>query len=187
METAHSGFVQPRSTPKRPICDQERSLQTPQPAADTSLASNLYSEEFDTIETNIAEHEPEFDVNATNWDVESLNYSDSEESTPWIGPPIPMTHPTAGRELRHVVRHERSEDEMWSPFRNKTDFDFARCFIEAKVPKDHMDRYFKKDLGPEGSSINSAYRLFEAIDELESGMGMKSWKEGFVSFSETVR
>ena len=76
---------------------------------------------------------------------------------------------------------------MWSPFRNKTDFELARWFIEAKVPKDHMDRYFKKDLGPEGSSINSAYWLFEAVDELESGMGMKSWKEGFVSFSETVR
>ena len=55
-----------------------------------------------------------------------------------------------------------------------------------KVPKDHMDRYFKKDLGPEGSNINSAYRPFEAVDELESGMGMKSWREGFVSFSETV-
>ena len=51
----------------------------------------------------------------------------------------------------------------------------------------HMDRYSKKDLGPEGSSINSAYRLLEAVDELESGMGMKSWKEVFQSFSETVR
>ena len=76
---------------------------------------------------------------------------------------------------------------MWSPFRNKTDFELARWFIEAKVPKDHMDRYFKKDLSPEGSSINCAYRLLEAVDESESGMGMKSWKEGFVSFSETVR
>ena len=138
METAHSGFVQPRSTPKRPICDEERSPQTPQPAADASLASNLYSEEVDTIETNIAEHESEFDVNATNLDLESLNFSDSEESTPWIGPSIPTTHPTAGRSIRHVVRHERSEDEMWSPFRNKTDFELARWFIEAKVSKDHM-------------------------------------------------
>ena len=76
---------------------------------------------------------------------------------------------------------------MWSPFRNKTKFELAWWFIEAKVPKDHMNRYFKKDLGPEGSSINSAYQLLEAVDELESGMGMKSWKEGFVSFSETVR
>ena len=90
MKTAHSGFIQPQSTPKRPICDKERPLQTPQPAADTSLASNLYSKEFDTIETNIAEHEPEFDVNVTNSDVESLNFPDSEESTPWIGPPILM-------------------------------------------------------------------------------------------------
>ena len=49
-----------------------------------------------------------------------------------------------------------------------------------------MDRYFQKYLGPEGSSINSAYRLLDAVDELESGMGMKSWKEWFVSFSETV-
>ena len=188
METAHSGFVQPRSTPKRPICDEERPLQTPQPAADSSLtSSNLYSEEFDTIEMNIAENEPEFDVIATNSDVESLNHSDSEESTPWIGPSIPTAHSTAGRSLRDIVRHERSEEEMWSPFRNETDFELARWFIEAKVPNDHMDRYFKKDLGPEGSSINSAYRLLDAVDALESGMGMKSWKEGSVSFSESVR
>ena len=73
METAHSGFVQPRSTPERPICDEEPPLQTLQSAADTSIASNLYSEEFDTIERNIAKHEPELDVNATNSDVESLN------------------------------------------------------------------------------------------------------------------
>ena len=70
METAHSGFVQPLSTPKRRICDEERALQTPQPepAADTSLTFNLYSEDFDTIQTNIAEHESELDVNATNSD-----------------------------------------------------------------------------------------------------------------------
>ena len=182
METAHSA----RSTPKRRICDEESPLQTPQRAADASLDSNLYSEEFDTIETNIAEHEPEFHVNATNSDVESLNYSESEERTRWIGPPIPTTHPTARRSVRHVVRHERSEDEICSPFQNKTAFELARWFIEAKVPKNHMDRYFKKDLGSEGSSINSAYRLLEAVDDLESGMGMKSWKEGFVSFSKTV-
>ena len=125
MEIAHSGFVQPRSIPKPPICDEESPLQTPQPAADASLAFNLFSEEFDTIETNIAEHEPEFDINTTNSGVESLNYSDSEESTPWIGPPIPTTHPTAGISIRHVVQHERSEGEMWSPFRNKTDFELA--------------------------------------------------------------
>ena len=180
METAHSGFVQPQSTPKRPICDEERPLQTQQPAADSDLTSNLYSEGFDTIETNIAEHEPELDVNSTNSDLERLHYSDSEESTPWIGPPIPTTHPTAGRSLRHVVRHEISGDEMWLLCRNKTDFKLARWFIEAKAPNDHLDRYFKKDLGPEGSSINSAHRLLEAVDELESGMGMKSWRGGFV-------
>jgi len=59
-------------------------------------------------------------------------------------------------------------------------------FIEAKVPKDHIDRYFKKDLGPGECSIQSTYILLEAVDQLESGMRMKSWKEGFVSFSETV-
>ena len=180
METAHSGFVQLQSTPKR-------SLQTPQPAADSDLTSNLCSEEFDTIEMNIAEHEAELDVKATKSDTESLHYSDSEESTPWIGPPIPTTHPTTRWSLRQVVWHKRSEDEKWLPFRNKTEFELAQWFIEAKVPNDQMDRYFKKDLGPEGSSINSAYRLLEAVDELESEMGMKSWKGVFVSFSETVR
>jgi len=75
---------------------------------------------------------------------------------------------------------------MWLPFRNKTDFELALWFIEAKVPKDHIDRYFKKDLGPGECNIQSAYLLLEAVDQLESGMGMKSWKEGFVSFSEAV-
>ena len=187
METEHSGFVQPRSTPKRSIYDKERPLQTAQLVADSSLTSDLYSQEFDTIETNIAENEPEFDVNTTNSDLESLNYSDSEESTPWTGPPIPTAHPTAGRSLWHVVRHKRSEDAIWSPFQNKRDFELAQWFIEAKVPKNHMDRYFKKELGSEGSGISPCYRLLEAVDELESGMAMKSWKEGFVSFSETGR
>ena len=185
METAHSNFLQPQSTPKPPICDEERPRRTPQPAADTSLTCKLYSEEFDTIETN-TQNEPKLNVNPTNSDVESLNYPDSEESTLWIGPPIPTTHPTAGRSLQPIVWHERSEVEMWSPFRNTTDLELARWFIEAKVPKNQMDRYFKKDLGPEGSSIDTAYRLLHAVDELESGMGMKWWKEGHVLFSETV-
>jgi hypothetical protein len=75
---------------------------------------------------------------------------------------------------------------MWLLFRNKTDFELAGRFIEAKVPKDHIDRYFKKDLGPGDCNIQSAYHLLEAVDQLESGMGMKSWREGFVSFSEAV-
>ena len=70
MERAHSGFVQPQSTPKRPICEEERSLQTLQPAADSSPTSpNQHSEEFNIIETNISENEPEFDVSPTNSDV----------------------------------------------------------------------------------------------------------------------
>jgi hypothetical protein len=189
METAHFGFVQPQRMLQRPISDEERPAQIPLPA-DSDLTFNLlgeeFSEEFSTAETNIDANEPDLYANAVDSDVESLNYSDTEESTPLVGLPIPTTHPTAGRSLRDVVRLEKSEDEMWSPFRNKTDFELARWFIEAKVPKDHMDRYFKKNLGPEGSNINSAYRLLETVDQLESGMGMKSWKEGFVSFSEAV-
>ena len=172
---------------KTPNLSQRMSSRNQQPAADSSLISNLYSEEFDTIETNITENETEFDVNTTNLDVKSVNYSDSEGNTTPIGPPIPKIHITAGRSLRDVVRHAISEDEMWSPFQNKIDFELARWLIEAKVPKDHMDRYFKENLGPEGSSINSAYWLLDAVNELESGMGMKSWKEGFVSLSEAVR
>jgi len=75
---------------------------------------------------------------------------------------------------------------MWLLFRNKTDFELARWFIEAKVPKDHIDRYFKKDLGPGDCDIQSAYRLLEAVDQLESGVGMKSSKEGLVSLSKAV-
>ena len=50
METAHSCFVQPQSTLKRQVYDEERPLQTPQLAADSDQTSNLYSEEFNTIE-----------------------------------------------------------------------------------------------------------------------------------------
>jgi len=40
----------------------------------------------------------------------------------------------------------------------------AQWFIGAKVPKDHIDRYFKKDLGPRDCNIHSAYRLLKAVD-----------------------
>src|SRR5437879_5317961 len=187
MERAHFGFVQPRSTRQRPICDEEQPAQIPLPATDFDVTSNLLGKEFSTLEPNIAENYPDISENVTDSDVESLNLLDAEGDTPWVGLPIPTKHPTAGRPLWDVVQHERSEDEMWAPFRNKTDFELARWFIEAKVPKDHVDRYFKQGLAPEDSNIKSAYRLLEAVDELESGMGMKSWKEGFVSFSEAVR
>ena len=186
MERAHFGFVQPRSTRQRPICDEEQPAQIPLPATDFDATSNLLGKEFGTLEPNIAENYPDISENINDSDVESLNLSDAEGDTPQVGLPIPTKYPTAGRPLWDVVQHDRSEDEMWVPFRNKTDFELARWFIEAKVPKDHVDRYFKQGLAHEDSNIKSAYRLLEAVDELESGMGMKSWKEGFVSFSKAV-
>ena len=61
----------------------------------------------------------------------------------------------------------KSEDKMWSSFQNKHDFELARWFIKANVSKDHMDGYFKNQLGSEDSSFSSAYQLPEAIDELK--------------------
>jgi len=184
METAHSGFVQSWGTLEWPICDEEPPAQIPQPAVD--LASNVLDEEFSIIESYTGENEIDSDGGVANSDVESLNLPDTDESIPWAALPLPMKHSTAGRPLRDVVQNERSQDEMWLPLRNKMDFELAWWFIEAKVLKDHIDRYFKKDLGPGDCNIQSAYRLLEAVDQLESGMGMKSWKEGFVSFSKAV-
>ena len=123
----------------------------------------------------------------SNSDVESLSFSNREDcSTDQIELPAPTNHNTAGRVLRDGVKYRKAEDELWEPFQNQIDFELAQWFIEAKVPKEHIDRYFKKGLRPENSTIKSAYHLLEAVDELESGMGMKSWKEGFASFSELV-
>ena len=72
------------------------------------------------------------------------------------------------------------------PFKNKTDFELAQWFIQAKLPKNYIDKYFKPELGLEKSTIKSVYRLFDAVDKFKSGMGMKSLKEEFVSFSEAV-
>jgi len=62
----------------------------------------------------------------------------------------------------------------------------AQWLIEGKVQKDHIDRYFRNDLGPGDNNIQSTYLLYEAVHQLESGTGMKSWKEEVVSFSEAV-
>jgi len=105
METVYSHFVQPQSVLKHPICNKERHAQIPLPA-DSDPTSNPYSQKFDIIETYISEIEAEIDLNATDSEVESLNYSDSEEITPWVGPPILTTHPTAGRSLRNIVQDE---------------------------------------------------------------------------------
>jgi len=72
---------------------------------------------------------------------------DPEGSTPEVELPIPTQHPTAGRSLRDLVRHEGSEHEMWLPFKNKTDFELAQWFIEAKVPKNYINKYFRLELG----------------------------------------
>ncbi|KAG0133447.1 hypothetical protein HOY82DRAFT_538187 [Tuber indicum] len=50
----------------------------------------------------------------------------------------------------------------------------STLWVGLPIPTEHVT----------AGSIKSAYRLLEAVDELESGMGMKSWKEEFVSFSE---
>ena len=118
--------------------------------------------------------------------MESLNLSDTKGSKSEIKLLIPTEHLIAGRSLRDVVRHKPSEDKMWLLFKNNTDFELAQWFIEAKVPKDHIDKYFKQALGPEDSTLKSAYRLFDTVDQFESAIRMKSWKEGFVLFSETV-
>ena len=75
---------------------------------------------------------------------------------------------------------------MWSPFQNKGAFELGRWLIDANVAMDDIDRYFKEELGPEGRRISFAYWLLEAVDKWETGIGMKSRKKGFVSFSETV-
>jgi len=179
-ETKHSGFVQSRGTLDQPICDEEHSEQIPQPAANFDLTSNLLEKEFTGIEPYTGENELDLDENKVDPDVESLNLLDTKESTPEVELPIPTKHPTAGRSLRDVIRHEQSEDEMRLPFKNKTDFELAQWFIDAKVRKDNIDKYLKQDLGPEDSTHKSAYRLFDTPDQLESGMGIKRWKEEFV-------
>ncbi|KAG0131555.1 hypothetical protein HOY82DRAFT_607988 [Tuber indicum] len=151
----------------------ERPTQIAQPG-DSDITFNLIGNKFRAIEDNISKNEPDIDAKTTDWDVESDNFSETEGSTPWVGLPILTEHATTGRSLRDIVRHETSHDEIWVPFRTESYFELARWFIEAKVPTDHIGRYFRKGLGPESSSIKSAYRLLEAVDELESWMGMKS-------------
>jgi len=165
METAQSDFVQSWGTLKRPICDEKPLAQIPQQAID--LASNVLCEEFSTIESDTGENEVDSDGDVANSEVESLNFSDTDESIPWAGLPLPMKHSTAGRPLQDVVQNERSEDEMWLPLRNKTDFELAWWFIKGKVPKDYIDRYCKKDLGPGNCNIQSTYCLLEAVNQLE--------------------
>jgi len=186
IETEHSSCVLSGSTLAQPICDEERSEQIRHPAADFDLASNLLYEEFGTIEPYTSENKRDFDESEVHSDVDSPNLSDTEGSTPEVKLRIPTKHPTTGRSLRDVVQHERSEDEMWLSFKNKTDLELAQWFIEAKVPKDQIDKYFKQKLGQEDSTLRSANRLFDTVDQLESGMGIKSANEGFVSFSEAV-
>jgi len=184
METADSGIVQSLCTLEWPIWDKETPAQIPQPLVD--IISNVLDQEFSTIESYTSTNKVNSNGEVANSDMQILNLSDTDASIRWAELPLPLKHATAGQPPRDVVRNERSEDEVWSPFRNKTDFELAGWFIEANVPKDHMYRYFKKDLGPGDCNIQSAYRLLQGIDQLESGMGMKSRKEEFVSFCEAV-
>ncbi|KAG0643365.1 hypothetical protein HOY80DRAFT_1094438 [Tuber brumale] len=137
------------------------------------------------IRTLLADYEPESDHSIADSDIESLNLFEREDRlTDFVESWAPTKYHTAGRVLCDAVQRQKAEDELWAPFQNKTDFELAQWFIEAKVLEEHIDRYFKNGLGPENSTIKSAYRLFHTVDELESGLGMRSWKEGLVSFTE---
>ncbi|KAG0126695.1 hypothetical protein HOY82DRAFT_542394 [Tuber indicum] len=109
----------------------------------------------------MADYETESDHSDADSDIESLRLSDREDRLAAIvESPAPTNHSTAGRALR----------DGW--------------FIKAKVPKEYIDRYLKLRLGPENSTIKSVYRLHAAVDELQLGLGKKSWNEGIASFSE---
>ncbi|KAG0640123.1 hypothetical protein HOY80DRAFT_1000449 [Tuber brumale] len=180
IEKQHLDFVRPPQAVQQTIGDRVQPL-NPFPEA------NETHELHNSIEVQIADYEPESDHSIADSGVESLNLFEREDRlTDFVESRAPTKHHTAGRVLRDAVQRQKAEDELWAPFQNKTDFELAQWFIEAKVPKEDIDRYFKNGLGPENSTIKSAYRLFHTVDELESGLGMRSWKKGLVSFTELV-
>ncbi|KAG0633524.1 hypothetical protein HOY80DRAFT_1104646 [Tuber brumale] len=178
IEKQHLDFVRPPQAVQQTIGDI---VQPSNPFPEANEIHELHN----SIEIQIADYEPESDHSIADSDVESLNLFEREDRlTDFVESWAPTKHHTAGRVLRDTVQRQKAEDELWAPFQNKTDFELGQWFIEAKVPKEHIDRYFKNRLGPENSTIKSAYRLFHTVDELELGLGMRSWKEGLVSFTE---
>ncbi|KAG0641324.1 hypothetical protein HOY80DRAFT_883359, partial [Tuber brumale] len=177
----HPDFVRP------PQAVQQTIGQTVQPANPFPEANETH-ELHNSIEIQIADYEPESDHSIGDSDIESLNLFEREDClADFVESRAPTKHHTAGRVLRDAVQRQKAEDELWAPFHNETDFELAQWFIEAKVLKEHIDRYFKNGLGHKNSTIKSAYRLFHTVDELESALRMRSWKEDLVSFTELVR
>ncbi|KAG0639401.1 hypothetical protein HOY80DRAFT_1074395 [Tuber brumale] len=180
IEKQHLDFVRPLQAVQQTIGDR---VQPPNPFPEANEIHELHN----SIEIQIADYEPQSDHSIADSDVESLNLFEREDRlTDFVESRAPTKHHTTGRVLRDAVQCQKAKDELWAPFQNKTDFELAQWFIKAKVPKEHIDRYFKNGLGPKNSTIKSGYRLFHTVDELESGLGMRSWKEGLVSFTELL-
>ncbi|KAG0644303.1 hypothetical protein HOY80DRAFT_1075254 [Tuber brumale] len=178
IEKQHPDFVPPPQAVQQTVGER---VQPPNPFPEANETHELHN----SIEIQIADYEPESDHSIADSYVESLNLFEREDRlTDFVESRAPTKHHTAGRVLRDAVQRQKAEDELWAPFQNNTDFELAQWFIEAKVPNEHIDRYFKNGLGPENSTIKSAYRLFHTVDELELGLGMRSWKKGLVSFTE---
>ncbi|KAG0644729.1 hypothetical protein HOY80DRAFT_1097389 [Tuber brumale] len=176
----HPDFVRPPQAVQETIGDR---VQPPNPFPEANETHELHN----SIEIQVADYESESDHSIADLDIESLNLFERGDClADFVESRAPTKHHTAGRALRDAVQSQKAEDELWAPFQNKTDFELAQWLIEAKVPKEHIDRYFKNGLRPENSTIKSAYRRFRTIDELELGLGMRSWKEGMISFTELV-
>jgi len=43
----------------------------------------------------------------------------------------------------------------------------------------NIDKYLNNQLGPQVTTLKSAYRLFDTDDQLESGWGWRAGKRGF--------
>lgn len=76
--------------------------------------------------------------------------------------------------------------DIWKPFRSGYEFRLARWFVDANVPKRHIDSFFNDGLartpppvtpgGADGESFTSAYTLAKLLDDLDPDLSINSWK-----------
>ncbi|KAG0641328.1 hypothetical protein HOY80DRAFT_999419 [Tuber brumale] len=164
-EKQHPDFVRPLQAVQEIIGDR---VQPPNPVPEANETYELSN----SSEIQIADYEPESDHSIGDSDVESLKLFEREDRlADFVESRAPTKHHTAGRVLRDAVQRQKAEDELWAPVQNKTHFELAQWFIEAKVPRSILIGILRMDWGPRTVQLNP-------------GLRMRSWKERLVSFTE---
>lgn len=124
---------------------------------------------------------------------EEFSNKSEEANTYVVCPERTEDHPTGGRPVPGLKATLPLDDPVspWAPFISPHDFKTGAWFVRngatGKMVTDGFNRGILSQTKENSVSFSSPFTLKQLVDQMEPGMGVKSWKEGKAKFFADVK